>query len=130
MRPALLAALTGIITGVVFDYLWVNLFVAGIGAFLFGVFWMPLLGVALAVSRSMRAHWILIVCFAVVYAPTQFITRAFLHEPSTRWPMNEMLVVLWCNFWFAVTLSAIGIAVWSRWRTRQQFTAAGRRGDA
>ena len=114
MRRAAIAALVGIAVGVLFDVLWINLFVTGVGGFLLGVFWMPLLGVALIATRAARPHWTLIGSFAVTYTPTQFLIRIFVHEPSTRWPINEMLALLWSNLWFAIILSAISIIVW-RW---------------
>jgi len=115
MRSAALAAAVGIAVGVLFDVLWVNLFVAGVGGFLLGVLWMPIVGAALMAMRPARAHWTLIACFALIYSSTQFLVRTFIHEPSGRWPVSDMLVVLWSNLWFAVIVGAIGIVVWRRW---------------
>jgi hypothetical protein len=120
MRSTVLAGVVGIAVGVLFDVLWVNLFVGGIGGLLLGVFWMPLLGVAVFATRSARSHWRLITSFALSYTPTQFLVRTFVHEPSGRWPINDLLVVLWSNLWFAVIVSAIAIAVWLRWVTPSQ----------
>lgn len=115
MRWTAIAAVVGIAVGVLFDVLWINLFVAGVGGLLLGVFWLPVLGAALIATRAARAHWTLIASFALTYTPTQFLIRTFVHEPSGRWPINDMLVVLWSNLWFAITLSAIGVIVWRRW---------------
>ena len=120
MRPAALAAALGIAIGVLLDLLWVNLFVAGVGGLLLGVFWMPILGAALFAMRVARAHWMLIALFALTYTPTQFLVRTFIHEPTGRWPLNDILVVLWSNLWFALIVGAIGIAVWRRWRRPTQ----------
>jgi hypothetical protein len=124
MRRALLAVVAGIALAVVFDLLWINLFVAGVGGLLLGVFWMPVLALALFAIRKVRAQWTLIVAFAIAYTPTQFVIRAFVHEPATRWPTNEMLVVLWTNFWLAVMVSAITIAVWRPWLKRAPEVAS------
>jgi hypothetical protein len=126
MRSAALAAVVGIAVGLLFDVLWINLFVGGVGGLLLGVFWMPLVGAALIATRAARAHWTLIASFALTYTPTQFLIRTFVHEPSGRWPINDMLVVLWSNLWFAVIVSAIGIVVWRRWVRPSQVIA----GDA
>jgi len=113
MRSAVLATIAGVAAAVLFDVLWINLLVAGVGGLLLGVFWMPVLAVALvAICRS---QWILIASFTLAYTPTQFLIRTFVHEPSGRWPINDMLVMLWSNLWFAVMVSGIGIAVWRRW---------------
>ena len=115
MPPAAIAAVVGVAVGVLLDVLWINLFVGGVGGLLLGVFWMPVIAVALIATRAARSHWILIACFALAYTPTQFLVRTFVHEPSTRWPINDMLVVLWSNLWFAVIVSAICIVAWRRW---------------
>jgi hypothetical protein len=118
MRPAAVAAVAavvGVALGVLLDVLWINLFVGGVGGLLLGVFWMPVIGAALMATRAARSNWTLIACFALTYTPTQFLIRTFVHEPSGRWPINDMLVVLWSNLWFAVIVSAIGIVVWQRW---------------
>ncbi len=115
MRVVVLATVAGITVAVLFDVLWINLFVAGVGGLLLGVFWMPILAAALVATRPVRSQWILIASFALAYTPTQFLIRTFVHEPSGRWPINDMLVVLWSNLWFAVMVSAVGIAVWQRW---------------
>jgi hypothetical protein len=115
MRSTVLATIAGIAAAVLFDVLWINLFVAGVGGLLLGVFWMPVLAVALVATRQARSQWILIASFTLAYTPTQFLIRTFVHEPSGRWPINDMLVMLWSNLWFAVMVSGIGIAVWRRW---------------
>ena len=120
MRRAAIAAVVGIAVGIVFDVLWVNLFVAGVGGLLLGVFWMPVLSGALMAMRAARAHWILIASFAITYTPTQFLIRTFVHEPSGRWPINDMLVVLWSNFWFAIAVGAIAAVGWRRWARPSQ----------
>jgi hypothetical protein len=114
MRVTALAGIVGILTGVPFDLSWINLIVAGVGAFTLGIFWMPLAGILLFASRAARAYWPMIASFALTYTPTQFLTRRFFHEPYGPWPTNEIIVVLWSNLWFAVIISAIGIAVWRR----------------
>jgi hypothetical protein len=119
-RPTAIAAAVGIAIAALFDVLWVNLFVAGIGGLLLGVFWMPVLAALLFAARRVREHWSSIAAFALTYAPTQFLVRAFIHEPSARWPVNEILVVLWSNLWFAVILGAAAIGAWCFWSKPNQ----------
>jgi hypothetical protein len=127
MRRALLAGIAGIALAVVFDLLWINLFAAGVGGLLLGVFWMPVLALALLASRTVRADWTSILPFAIAYTPTQFVIRAYVHEPATRWPANDMLVLVWSNFWLAVMVGAVAAALWRhRLRRGAAETAHGR----
>ena len=119
-RPTAVSAALGVAVAVLFDVLWVNLFVAGLGGLLLGVFWMPVLAALLFAARRVREYWSSIAVFALIYAPTQFLVRTFIHEPSGRWPVNEILVVLWSNLWFAVILGGLAIGAWRLWSKPNQ----------
>ncbi len=115
MHSAAIAATLGVVVGALFDVFWVNLFVAGVGGFLLGVIWMPVLAALFFASKSIRQRWSLIAAFALTYTPTQFLVRAFIHEPSGSWPLKDTLVVLWSNLWFAAILSAAVLMARQLW---------------